>query len=60
MQCHGIHMTSLVLGQYREGKLEYEGHVTLGVSEKMVKQLKALECDTIPFDKSPAGNENAA
>lgn len=24
-------MTSLVLGQYREGRLMYKGHVTLGV-----------------------------
>lgn len=52
-------VVSLVLGQYTEGEMEYRGHVTLGVSERIVEQLKELMCDTSPFGKVPVGNENA-
>lgn len=52
-------MTSLVLGQYTEDGLEYKGHVTLGVSGKVIEQLGGLICDVSPFGKVPAGNEKA-
>lgn len=52
-------MTSLVLGQYGTDGLEYQGHVTLGVSGKVTEQLKGMVCDTVPFQKVPAGNEEA-
>lgn len=53
------HMTSIVLGQYRDGVLVYKGHVTLGVGGKAFARI--LEHDRIqvpPFD-APTGNEDA-
>lgn len=52
-------MASLVLGQYTEDELEYKGHVTLGVTGKVIEQLRGLICDASPFGKVPAGNEKA-
>lgn len=36
------HMTSLVLGQYREGRLVYKGRVTLGVGEEAFQKIRAV------------------
>jgi bifunctional non-homologous end joining protein LigD len=50
-------LCSLVLGQYEQGQLMYQGHVTLGVSREAAKRYPAKgEC---PFDELPAGNERA-
>lgn len=54
-------MTSLVLGQYRNGELVYKGHVTMGISREDFKHIQAQpELDAPDFD-FPAGhgNENA-
>ena len=50
------HMTSLVLGQYHEGRLIYQGHVTLGVSRAGLQEMSRGTC---PFTEVPEGNENA-
>ena len=53
-------MTSLVLGQYDEfGRLQYKGHVTLGVTMRMLNQHKYKIMDNAPFDHIPKGNEDA-
>lgn len=58
--CGYIHkennMTSLVLGQYRDGQLAYQGHVTLGVSRAGLQDMPRGEC---PFAVVPEGNEDA-
>lgn len=43
---------SLVLGQYDDGKLVYQGHVTLGVSRQVASGYPAS--DTCPFTPVPA------
>lgn len=57
------HMTSIVLGQYANGKLKYKGHVTLGVGGKPFARIKAQEhVMRPPFDEpipEGHGNENA-
>ena len=59
----GDHMTSIVLGQYREQELMYKGHVTLGVSSEAFSEIKIQPSRaTPPFaDPVPAkhGNEKA-
>lgn len=59
----GGHMTSIVLGQYREQELMYKGHVTLGVSSEAFSEIKIQPSRaTPPFaDPVPAkhGNEKA-
>ena len=52
-------MTSLVLGQYENGKLIYRGHVTLGVSQGLLRQHDYHVVADCPFDDVPRGNENA-
>jgi bifunctional non-homologous end joining protein LigD len=49
-------MTSLVLGQYDEDVLVYKGHVTLGVSLRILKEHKYKTIDYSPFGYIPPGN----
>lgn len=57
------HMISIVLGQYRDGKLVYKGHVTLGVGGAPFAKIKAQpRALRPPFDVPPPtghGNEDA-
>lgn len=48
---------SLVLGRYRNGRLLYKGHITLGVSAGVIKTL--VPTGRNPFSILPKGNENA-
>lgn len=52
-------MTSFVLGQYDEDRLVYKGHVSLGVSLRVLNQHKYKVINYSPFGYIPAGNENA-
>ena len=52
-------MTSLVLGQYDEDILVYRGHVTLGVSLRILNQHNYKIIDYSPFGFVPEGNNNA-
>lgn len=47
---------SLVLGKYKEGRMSYIGHVTLGVSREVIASLKPGPC---PFTEYPSGNDQA-
>ena len=51
-------MTSLVLGQYDGDCLVYRGHVTLGVSLRILNQHKYTVIDVSPFGYVPSGNED--
>lgn len=55
----GNHMTSIVLGQYREGQLVYKGHVTLGVGGESFRRIRTLPALSQPPLAVPNGNENA-
>lgn len=53
-------MISLVLGQYNnEGELVYKGHVTMGVSLRLLNQQKYTATGYSPFGYVPKGNEEA-
>lgn len=53
-------MSSIVLGQYRDEKLIYKGHVTLGVGGGFFAKIKShAKAERSPFDELPPGNENA-
>ena len=52
-------MTSLVLGQYREGQLIYKGHVTLGVGGEAFQKIRAVHKLQEPPMDVPEGNKNA-
>lgn len=52
-------MVSLVLGQYDNETLIYKGHVTLGVSLRILNQHSYKVIDHSPFDQVPKGNEEA-
>ena len=52
-------MNSIILGQYRNGRLVYKGHVTLGVGGEPFRRIKALDKTSCPFSEIPKGNENA-
>lgn len=53
------HMTSIVLGQYRNGELLYKGHVTLGVGGESFRKIREIpRLDHSPMNV-PDGNENA-
>ncbi|ADL04018.1 DNA ligase [Lacrimispora saccharolytica] len=52
-------MPSLILGQYDDDVLVYKGHVSLGVSLRILNQYKYQIIDYSPFGYVPAGNENA-
>jgi len=50
-------MTSIVLGQYRDGHLVYKGHVSLGISREVVQRILAVPHTENPFsDWSESGN----
>lgn len=51
-------MISLVLGQYNTDELVYKGHVTLGVSLRILNQHKYKIIDYSPFGYIPKGNED--
>lgn len=42
-------MTSIVLGQYRDGHLVYKGHVSLGVSGEVFRRILAVPYTVNPF-----------
>ncbi|WP_313153137.1 ATP-dependent DNA ligase [Lacrimispora sp.] len=50
--------TSLVLGQYDNEVLVYKGHVTLGVSLRVLNEYKYKVIDYSPFGFVPPGNED--
>ncbi|MDR7814550.1 ATP-dependent DNA ligase [Lacrimispora sp.] len=52
-------MTSLIIGQYDEDVLVYKGHVTLGVSLRILNQYNYKVIDYSPFGYIPQGNDNA-
>lgn len=52
-------MTSIVLGQYRDGQLIYKGHVTLGVGGESFQKIRELSKLDHPPMEIPDGNENA-
>lgn len=52
-------MTSIVLGQYRDGQLIYKGHVTLGVGGESFRRIWELGRLHLPPMTVPEGNENA-
>ncbi len=52
-------MLSLVLGQYDGDVLVYRGHVTLGVSPRILNQHHYRKVEYSPFGYIPKGNENA-
>jgi bifunctional non-homologous end joining protein LigD len=52
-------MTSLVLGQYNGEELIYRGHVTLGVSLRLLHQQGIKIIGYSPFHQVPKGNEEA-
>lgn len=53
----GDHLTSIVLGQYREQELVYKGHVTLGVSGEEIRSQPTRQKP--PFAQPiPAGHGN--
>lgn len=49
---------SFVLGQYRNQKLIYKGHVTMGASLHLFQKQKPQK-GACPFHELPSGNENA-
>lgn len=53
------HMTSIVLGQYRDGQLIHKGHVTLGVGGESFRKIRELPKINYPPMDVPDGNENA-
>ncbi|MDF2486400.1 MAG: dependent ligase [Herbinix sp.] len=52
-------MTSLVLGQYDGNDVVYRGHVTLGVSMRLLQQQGFTVAKESPFEYIPKGNEEA-
>lgn len=52
-------MSSLVLGQYQGNRLIYKGHVTLGVSLRLLSHEGYKKIDYSPFGYIPNGNLNA-
>lgn len=53
----GQHTYSLLLGKYRGDTLVYKGHVTAGVSQKVIAILS--KAGQNPFQMLPTGNEDA-
>lgn len=52
-------MNSLILGQYQDGSLIYQGHVTLGVSGESFRRIRQSPKTQAPPFPVPAGNEHA-
>lgn len=59
-QGSGKKFGSLILGQYRDGKLHFSGHVGTGFSDKSLKEiyklLQPLVTKQVPFDETPPVN----
>lgn len=53
------HMTSIILGQYRDGQLLYKGHVTLGVGGENFRLIRAQPVLLTPLFSMPPGNGDA-
>lgn len=54
------HMTSLVLGKYKDGEMVYKGHVTFGVGGRPFQQIAKLpRAIRAPFTDTPRGSEDA-
>ncbi len=53
------HMTSIVLGEYRDGQLLYKGHVTLGVGGENFRRIREQPPLPAPPFAVPSGNEQA-
>lgn len=55
------HLISIILGQYRDGRLRYKGHVTFGVRGINAQRLRALPRNPSPTLTVPqsGGNEQA-
>lgn len=53
------HMTSIVLGQYRDGQLIYKGHVALGVGGENFRRIRERPSLPAPPFAVPSGNEQA-
>lgn len=51
------HMTSLVLGKYKDNKIQYQGHVTMGVGRDTIEQLSELPSGYPPAE-TPSGHGN--
>jgi bifunctional non-homologous end joining protein LigD len=49
------HMVSVILGQYREGRLTYKGHVTLGVGGGALAAVRKRETAVCPLADAPEG-----
>ena len=52
-------VTSLVLGQYRDGALAYCGHVTLAAAGETLRRVRAQKRGPCPFAALPPGNADA-
>lgn len=52
-------MTSIALGQYRDGQLIYKGHVTLGVGGESFRRIRELSKLHQPPMTIPEGNKKA-
>jgi len=52
-------MTSIIIGQYRDSKLIYKGHVTLGAGIRKLNKHGYKTIDHSPFGYVPRGNEGA-
>ena len=53
------HMTSIILGQYRDKRLIYKGHVTLGISSENFRRIQKQPRLSAPPFEVPVGNECA-
>lgn len=55
----GKHMTSIILGQYRNNILIYKGHVTMGISSQEFSVISShVKIPASPFLSHPAGHGN--
>ena len=52
------HLISIILGQYRDGRLQYKGHVTFGVRGINARRLQALPRNPSPTLTAPQGSGN--
>lgn len=50
-------MTSIIIGQYNNNELVYKGHVSLGVSMRVLNQYQYKVINHSPFRCVPPGNE---
>lgn len=52
-------MTSIILGQYKDGELVYKGHVTMGVCGEPFQEIAVYPRIESPLFIPPKGNEDA-